>query len=63
MQLASFDKYIIVLPNGLPFIYLHDLHLTCELSKFEVKISFVILQLSPTPISLRFAATPDPTWV
>ena len=57
MQLASFDKKIIVLPNGLPFIYLPDLHLTCELSKFEVKISFEILQLWPTPISLKFAAT------
>ena len=43
--------------------YLHDLHPTCELSKFEVKISFEILQLSPTPISLRFATTPEPTLV
>ena len=63
MQLASFDKKIIVLLNGLPFMYLPDLHLTCELSKFEVKISFEILQLSPTPISLKFAATLDPTLV
>ena len=63
MQLASFDKKIIVLLNGLPFIYLPDLHLTCELSKFEVKISFELLQLSPTPISLKFAATLYPTLV
>ena len=41
--------------------YLPDLHLTCELSKFEVKISFEILQLSPT--SLKFAATLDPILV
>ena len=63
MQLASFDKKIIVLLNGLPFIYLPDLHLTYELSKFEVKISFEVLQLSPTPISLKFAATLYPTLV
>ena len=39
------------------------MHLTCELWKFEVKISFEILQLSPTPISLKFAVTQDPTLV
>ena len=33
------------------YLYLPDLPVTCELSKFEVKISFKILQLSPTPIS------------
>ena len=46
-----------------PEWYLRDLHLTCELSKFEVKIIFEILQLSPTPISLKFAATQNPTLV
>ena len=45
------------------YTYLPDLNLTCELSKFEVKIRFEILQLSPTPISLKFAATLDPTLV
>ena len=43
---------------GYLFIYIHvpylpDLHLTCELSNFEVKITFEILQLSRTPIGLN----------
>ena len=50
---VAIQQINIILPNGLPFIYLPDLHLTCELSEFEVKISFEILQLSPTPISLN----------
>ena len=45
------------------YTYLPDLHLTCELSKFEIKINFEILQLSRTPSSLKFAAILDPTFV
>ena len=35
------------------YTYLPDLHLTSELSKFDVKISFEIVQLLPTPIGLN----------
>ena len=62
MQLASFDKKKYRPPEWAT-VHIPDLHLTCKLSKFEVKISFEILQLSPTPISLKFAATLDPTLV
>ena len=66
MQLAPFDKKNNNHPPEwatVPEWYLPDLHLTCELSKFEIKISFEILQLSPPPISLKFAATLNPTLV